>query len=146
MKLAAPFKGQFVVDLDYLVDQRSIEIFGDKPGSDPLDPMLAGLSATDHRGLLGLDGYGLEIRIEFLVALGRVQTSPYSSSAPDLQRRPVGASVFSPKTEVTSVALPCNTSNVSFQPCEEVCLLGTLFPHVNGSNIILLLAALLFHC
>ena len=66
MKLAAPFKGQFVVDLDYLVDQRSIEIFGDKPGSDPLDPMLAGLSATDHRGLLGLDGYGLEIRIEFL--------------------------------------------------------------------------------
>ena len=55
----------------------------------------------------------------FLVALGRVQTSPYSSSAPDLQRRPVGASVFSPKTEVTSVALPCNTSDVSFQPCED---------------------------
>ena len=55
----------------------------------------------------------------FLVALGRVQTSPYSSSAPDLQRRPVRASVFSPKTEVTSVALPCNTSDVSFQPCED---------------------------
>ena len=46
--------------------------------------MLAGQSATDHRGLFGLDGYGLEIWIEFLdVSCDTRDRSPSSNTRDD---------------------------------------------------------------
>jgi hypothetical protein len=46
---ASPFERLFVVDRDHVIDQRCVEVLGNKARTDPLNAMLARLAATDHR-------------------------------------------------------------------------------------------------
>ena len=83
MEFASPFEGEFIVDLDDFIDQARIEIFGYEPCANTLDAMLAGLSAADHRRLLGLDGDRFEVRVQFLDVAGDTGDGPSGSDPRD---------------------------------------------------------------
>ncbi len=63
----SPFKGNFIVDLDDIVDQRSIEIAGHKASSDTLNAMFARLTTTDDWRMLRLDGNSFEVWVAGLM-------------------------------------------------------------------------------
>ena len=65
-KLAAPLKGDFIVHLNHVVDNRAIEVLRYEASTNPLNTMLSRLTATDHWRLLWLYCDRFEIWIEFL--------------------------------------------------------------------------------
>ncbi len=62
----APGEGVFVIDLNDVVDDGRVQVFGDEPGSDALDSVLAGRPAADDGGVRWFNGERFEVRILLL--------------------------------------------------------------------------------
>jgi len=62
---STPLKSIFVIDLNHIVNHRSVKILGNKPRADSLNAMFARVSTADHRGVFWFDCKSFEVRVLF---------------------------------------------------------------------------------